>query len=62
MASKGKQGDGFRFSRIMAWAPALILVAAVVMAVQGNTTFAFLLAFCGILFGLVVRRRMRRAN
>jgi hypothetical protein len=62
VATKAKQGEGFRFRRIMAWAPALILVTAVVMAVQGNTPFAFLLVICGILFGLVVRRRMRRAS
>lgn len=56
-----KQGAGFRFTKLMGWGPAIILVFAMLLVAQGQTTAGLLLAICGILFGFIVRRRMKRS-
>lgn len=55
-----KQGAGFRFTKLMGWGPAIILIFAVLLIVQGQITYGLLLAICGILFGFIVRRRMKK--
>jgi cobalamin synthase len=56
-----KQGAGFRFTKLMGWGPAVVLIFAVLLVAGGRPTAGLLLAICGILFGFIVRRRMKRA-
>lgn len=48
---------GFRFSKVMAWAPAILLVLALVFIVRGDMLVGVLVAVAALIFWLVVRRR-----
>ncbi len=55
-------GTGFRFSRLMAWAPVIVFVIGVVFVVRGELVPGLLLAVAAILLWIIVRRRRARAD
>ncbi len=55
-------GTGFRFSRLMAWAPVIVFVIALVFVVRGELVPGLLLAVAAILLWIIVRRRRARAD
>ncbi len=54
-------GTGFHFSRLMAWAPVIVGVSALVFIVRGELVPGLLLAVASILVWIIVRRRRDRA-
>ncbi|MGH9379445.1 MAG: hypothetical protein ACRD2Z_02345 [Thermoanaerobaculia bacterium] len=50
-------GAGFRYSRVMAWAPALILVVGLVFVLRGDMVTGLLAAAAAIVFWFIIRRR-----
>ena len=48
---------GFRFQRIVAWAPAIILIVAFILLFMGDMWAGVLLAVAALLFWFLVRRR-----
>lgn len=55
--SDQRLGTGFRFSRVMAWAPALVLVVGFLFVLRGDMAVGFLVAAAAIVFWIIVRRR-----
>lgn len=55
--SDQRLGTGFRFSKVMAWAPALVLVVGFLFVLRGDMTVGLLLAAAAIVFWVIVRRR-----
>ena len=55
-------GTGFRFSRLMVWAPVIVSVIALVFVVRGELVPGLLLAVAAILLWIIVRRRRARAD
>lgn len=56
-----KLGTGFRFSKLMAWGPLLVLVLGLIFVVRGELTLGLLLAATAIVFWFIVRRRKSRS-
>jgi hypothetical protein len=54
-------GNAFRYSRVMAWAPPIILVLGLLAIVSDQLYVGILLAVVAIVFWIVVRRRRRGA-
>lgn len=52
-----KQGAGFRYGKVMAWAPPMVLALALILMFMGELTFGLLLAAFALIFWFVVRRR-----
>lgn len=50
-------GTGFRFSRVMTWAPVLILVVGLLFVIRGDAVIGLLIAAAAIVFWFIVRRR-----
>lgn len=55
--SDQKLGSGFRFSKVMAWAPALILILGLIAVIRGDLVVGLLLGAVALIFWFVVRRR-----
>lgn len=55
-------GTGFRFSRLMAWAPVIVSVIALVFVGRGELVPGLLLAVAAIILWIIVRRRRARAD
>ena len=55
-------GTGFHFSRLMAWAPVIVGVIALVFVVRGELAPGLLLAVAAILMWVIVRRRRARVD
>jgi hypothetical protein len=53
------QGVGFRYSKVMAWGPPIVLVLALILMVMGEMTFGLLLAAFALVFWYLVRRRRK---
>lgn len=60
--SDQRLGTGFRFSKVMAWAPAFVLVVGLLFLVRGDTTVGLLVAAAAIVFWIIVRRRKPTAS
>lgn len=60
--SDQRLGAGFRFSKVMAWAPAVILVLAFLVLFRGDLALGLILAVAAIIFWFVVRRRKSQAS
>lgn len=54
-------GRGFRFSRVMAWAPALILAMGFLLILRGYLAAGLLLAVAALVYWFIVRRRKSQA-
>ena len=52
---------GFRFSKVMVWAPAVIAVIGFTVVVLGYRMTGGLLILAGLIFWLIVRRRKEPA-
>ena len=48
---------GFRFQKIVAWAPAIMLIVAFIFLFMGDIWAGVLLAVAALLFWFLVRRR-----
>ena len=55
-------GTGFHFSRLMAWAPVIVAVFALVFIARSQLVPGLLLAVAAILMWFIVRRRRTRAD
>ena len=53
---------GFRYTRVMAWGPPIIMALALILLVAELFLFGGLLAVAGIVFWVVVRRRKSQAS
>lgn len=60
--SDQRLGTGFRFSKLMAWAPALVLVVALLFVLRGDMAIGLLVAAAAIVFWIIVRRRRTNAS
>lgn len=58
--SKQAMGTGFRYSKIMAWAPAILMMFGALLLAIGSLYAGVTTAMAGAVFGLVVKRRARR--
>lgn len=58
--SDAELGTGFRFGKIMAWAPAIVLILAVMLIATGETMVGLLVAVFALLVWLLVSRRKKR--
>jgi len=52
---------GFRYTKVMAWGPPIIMALALILLVAELFLFGGLLAVAGIVFWVVVRRRKSQA-
>lgn len=59
--SDQKLGSGFRFTKVMAWAPVLILVLGLAFVLRGEMAVGLLLSGAAIVFWFIVRRRKSHA-
>ncbi|TVP58916.1 MAG: hypothetical protein EA351_02580 [Gemmatimonadales bacterium] len=57
--SETKLGEGFRFGKLVAWAPAIVLVVAFLLIVTGEFFLGLMLVAFALLLWLMVRRRRR---
>jgi hypothetical protein len=57
--SDAKLGTGFRYSKIMAWAPGVILALAIVLLVMGDVIMSGVLLVFALLVWLFVSRRKK---
>jgi len=57
--SDAKLGTGFRYSKIMAWGPAVILALAIALLVMGEAMMGGLLFVFSVLVWLFVSRRKK---
>jgi hypothetical protein len=55
-----RMGEGFRFRKVMAWSPAILILMGALNMAAGDTLEGALVALAGIVFGLVVKRRARQ--
>jgi hypothetical protein len=53
---------GFRYTKVMAWGPPIILALALILLVAEQMLFGGLLAVAGIVFWVIVRRRKQQAT
>lgn len=60
--SAQRLGTGFRFSKLMAWAPVIIVAVGLVFVIRGDLTVGLLLGAAGLIFWLIVRRRKARTG
>lgn len=60
--AKPQMGEGFRYSKVMAWAPAILILMGLAVVVWGDTTLGILVVLAGVIFGLLVKRRGRRVS
>ena len=58
--SKQAMGTGFRYTKIMAWAPAILMMFGVLLLAMGSLYAGVTTAMAGAAFGVVVKRRARR--
>lgn len=54
-------GTGFRYTKVMAWGPAVILAFALVAMAMEQVVVGLLLAVMAILFWVIVRRRKNQS-
>ena len=55
-------GTGFRYTKVMAWGPAVILAFAIVAMVLDQLLVGILLAVMAVIFWVIVRRRKQQAT
>jgi hypothetical protein len=55
-------GSGFRFSKIMGWAPAIVIMPGVLLIATGSLYGGLAVTTAGVVFGIIVKRRARRTN
>jgi hypothetical protein len=55
-------GSGFRFRKIMGWAPALVIMFGVLLVAVGSVYAGISVAMAGVVFAIVVKRRARRVG
>lgn len=60
--SERRLGTGFRFSKVMAWAPVLILILGLVFVIRGDLTVGLLFGAAALIFWFIVRRRKTQAT
>jgi hypothetical protein len=58
--SKQAMGTGFRYSKIMAWAPAILMMFGVLLLALGSLNAGITMGMAGAVFGVLVKRRARR--
>jgi hypothetical protein len=58
--SKQAMGTGFRYTKIMAWAPAILMMFGVLLLAMGSLNAGITMGMAGAVFGVVVKRRARR--
>jgi hypothetical protein len=58
--SKQAMGTGFRYGKIMAWAPAIVIMFGALLLAAGWLGAGVTVAMAGAVFGVVVKRRARR--
>jgi hypothetical protein len=58
--SKQPMGSGFRFQKIMGWAPAIVIMFGVLLTALGSLYAGVSVAMAGVVFGILVKRRARR--
>jgi len=54
-----KQGAGFRYSKIMAWGPPIILALALILMVMGEVPMGLTVAALALIFWVIVWRRKK---
>ncbi len=57
---KQPMGSGFRFKKIMGWAPAILIMFGVLLIATDALFGGLTLAMAGVVFGLTVKHRARR--
>lgn len=60
--SERRLGTGFHFSKVMAWAPVLILILGLVFVIRGDLTVGLLFGAAALIFWFIVRRRKTQAT
>jgi hypothetical protein len=58
--NKQPMGSGFRYTKIMAWAPAILILLGAVLISAGSLGAGVTVAMAGVVFGVMVKRRARR--
>jgi hypothetical protein len=58
--SKQAMGTGFRYTKIMAWAPAILMMFGVLLLAVGSINGGIVMGMAGAVFGVLVKRRARR--
>jgi hypothetical protein len=60
--SKQRMGSGFRFQKIMGWAPAILIMFGVLLIATRSLYAGLAVAMAGVVFGIIVKRRARRPS
>jgi hypothetical protein len=59
---KQPMGSGFRFRKIMAWGPAILILLGALLMATGALYAGMVVAMAGALFGVAVKRRARKVD
>ena len=59
---KQPMGSGFRFRKVMGWAPAVVIMFGVLLVAVGSLYAGISVAMAGVVFAIMVKRRARRVD